>query len=192
MDTRTTPRRGRAAALVTAGLVGGIVVAGYASANAQTSPTPSPSQGTTTTPDTAPRRGPGGPGGHHGPGGPGMGIHGEFVTKAAGGGYQTMANQVGEVTAVSATSLTVRSEDGYSRTYVVNDDTLVNAGNEGTADIAKGDTVRVLAIVTGGTANALHVDDGTQVGRLRDKYAPPPPDAPDGSASGTASGTAAT
>jgi hypothetical protein len=180
MDARMTSRRGRAAALVAAGLVGGIVVAGYATANAQTSPTPSPG---TTTPQDAPR---GGPGGHHGGPGGGMGIHGEFVTKAADGGYQTMASQVGEVTAVSATSLTVKSEDGYSRTYVVNDDTLVNAGNEGTADVAKGDTVRVVAIVRNGTASALHVDDGTQVGRLRDKYAPAPPAAPDGTASGTA------
>jgi hypothetical protein len=172
MDTVETPRRrGRTLALVGAGLAGGVVLAGFATASAQT-PTP-------TTPDTeqsapaAPGRG---RGGHRGPSGHGMGgIHGEFVTAAPDGGWQTVATQQGEVTAVSATSITVKSEDGFSRTYAVDDNTLVNAGNEGIADVAKGDDVRVKALVANGKAGAVSIDDGTQVQRLHERWAPRPP-----------------
>jgi hypothetical protein len=171
MDTNDTKRgRGKAAGFVAAGLVGGVVLAGFASATAQT-PTPSPSDGTTTR--QAPK-GPGGRGGHHG--GPGMGgIHGEFVTAAPGGGYQTIATQRGEVTAVSATSVTVKSEDGYSRTYVVGDNTSVNAGNEGIGDVKTGDVVHVMAVVANGKANAVELRDATETGRIRGRYAPRPP-----------------
>ena len=189
MDTNDTKRRrGRTAGLVAAGLVGGVVLAGFATANAQTDPTPSPSQGTTT--QDLPKGGPGGRG--HGPGrGPGgMGIHGEFVTAAPNGGWQTIATQKGEVTAVSATSLTVKSEDGYSRTYSVDDTTLVNAGNEGIADVKTGDDVHVMAIVTDGKAAAVDVRDGTQVGALRERWAPGRP-APDASGSASTSGASA-
>ncbi len=191
MDTNDTRgRRRRAAGLVAAGLVGGVVLAGFATANAQTDPTPSPSQTAPGTPGAPAPRGPmdGGRGKHGGKHGMGMGIHGEFVTAAPGGGWQTIATQRGEVTAVSATSLTIRSEDGFSRTYSVDDNTLVNAGNEGIADVEVGDTVGVTAIVTDGKAAAVDVRDGTQAGRLRDRWAPPRPEAPAPSASAGASG----
>lgn len=171
---RTTRRRGSTWALVGAGLVGGVVLAGFATASAQT-PSPSTGDGSTAT-APAPGRGPGGPGGHgHGMG---MGIHGEFVTaNAAGDGWQTIATQKGEVTAVSATSITVKSEDGYSRSYTVNDNTLVNAGNDGIADVAKGDDVRITAVVESGKARAVSVDDGTNIERLRGQWQPARPDA---------------
>jgi len=189
MDTKDTrSRRGRTAGLVAAGLVGGVVLAGFATANAQTDPTPSPSPGQTQQAPDAADRGPGGRGGHGpgkgGPGGPGGGIHGEFVTAAPNGGWQTMATQKGEVTAVTATSLTVKSEDGFSRTYSVGDDTMVNAGNNGIADVKVGDDVHVLAVVTDGKAAAVDVRDGTQGKRIRDRYAPPPP-APEGATGAT-------
>lgn len=119
-------------------------------------------------------RGPGGPGGH----GFGKGaIHGEFTAKAPDGeGYQTIATQVGEVTEVSSSSVTVKSEDGFSRSYTVNDDTLVNAGNEGIDDVAKGDKVRVTAVVEDGKARAVDVHDATQVRELREKWMPARPD----------------
>ncbi len=75
----------------------------------------------------------GGPGGMPGPGGPPPGamrgsgpdamgappLHGEFVVPASSGGYTTMLTQTGTVTAISATSITVRSEDGYTQTYAI-------------------------------------------------------------------------
>ena len=66
--------------------------------------------------------GPGGPppGGMHGPGPDAAGatqLHGEFVVSDGSGGYATMLTQNGTVTAISATSITVRSDDGYTQTY---------------------------------------------------------------------------
>lgn len=175
----TTRSRGRTAGLVAAGLVGGVVLAGFATANAQTDPTPSPSA----TAERAPMaKGPGGRGHHKG--GPGMGIHGEFVTAAPNGGWQTIATQRGEVTAVSATSITVRSEDDFSRTYSVDDNTLVNAGNNGIDDVKTGDTVSVTAIVTDGKAAAVDVRDATQTERIRGRWAPGRPPAREGAPEG--------
>ena len=105
----------------------------------------------------------------------GMGIHGEHVTAAPGGGYQTIATQNGEVTDVNDSSIAVKSEDGFTRTYSVDDNTLVNAGNQGIADVKKGDQVHVKAIVKDGKAAAVQVNDGTQVGRIRDRWMPPRP-----------------
>lgn len=186
--TRRAPRRGRlyAAGLVGAGLVAGLVLAGLTVATAQTTPAPTgptaadgrraDGPGAGVRPDLkGPRgRGPGGPGGFGLRGLKGMGgpLHGEFTTRKPGGGYQVMAMQTGDVTAVSATSITVKSEDGYSRTYAVGDKTLVNAGNNGIADVLKGHNVHVLAIVDGGTASAVDVLDVTTVKDLRGQWRP--------------------
>jgi hypothetical protein len=77
---------------------------------------------------------PGGPGGQHGAiGGPGpaavgsTSLHGEFVVPDGSGGYSTVLTQTGTVTAISPTSITVRSDDGYSQTYVI-PNTTGNAG----------------------------------------------------------------
>jgi hypothetical protein len=155
---------GAAAALVASGLIVGVVVTGLNIAGAQT-PTPN----TPSLPKVEKHEFK-----HHG-GGFGMGgIHGEFTTRAPGGGYQTLASQIGEVTSVSASSVTVKSEDGYSRTYVVDDNTLVNAGNNGIADVKKGDTVRITALVSGGKARAVDLMDITKTGALRGRWLPPP------------------
>ena len=164
--TRKTP----AAALVGAGLVAGMVLAGLTTANAQSGdPTPAPSAPADPAPGGRPFKHKGmhrGPGMHLG----GPALHGEFVTKDADGDFRTMAMQHGEVTAVSATSVTVRSEDGYSRTYGVTDDTTVVSANDGIGDVKEGDTVRVVAEVTDGSASAVRIVDVTEAGRLRDKW----------------------
>ncbi len=102
------------------------------------------------------------------------GIHGEFTTRAPGGGYQTMTTQFGEMIEVNRSSITLRSEDGYSRTYTVDDNTMVNAGNHGIADVRQGDQVHVTAVVTDGTARAVDVRDITQSRALRERWAPRP------------------
>ena len=166
--------------LIAAGAAVGMTLAGLGVAAAQTDNT------TTTKPPAGTEAGPQGPRGGRmgpgfgGPGGrPGMGIgmamggiHGEFTTKAPGGGYQTVATQRGEATAVSAGSITVKSEDGFSRTYTVDDNTLVNAGNNGIDDIKQGDQVGVMAVVKDGKASAVDVHDVTQVSAIRDHWAP--------------------
>jgi hypothetical protein len=45
------------------------------------------------------------------------------VVPDGGGGYTTVLTQTGAVTAISPTSITVRSDDGYSQAYVIPDTT---------------------------------------------------------------------
>lgn len=79
--------------------------------------------------------------------------------------------QTGTVTAITDTSLTAESGDGYSRTYVIDAETVFGApgqsqgGTSSAADIAEGDTVTVVAGTdTGdgdgdGTATAVQVSE---------------------------------
>ncbi|MFF1819392.1 hypothetical protein ACFVWG_18990 [Kribbella sp. NPDC058245] len=136
---------------------------GVAWAATSADPTPSPSASPSTPgqpadPGKGPGRGAGGPGKFLGQGGA---LHGEFVVPKDGGGYQTVATQRGQVTAVSKDSITVKSEDGFSRTYTLTEDTLVNAARDGIDDVKTGNTVNVSAVVADGKATASSVDDGT-------------------------------
>ena len=115
-----------------------------------------------------------------GPGGRGMkmgGIHGEFTTRnAAGDGWQKIATQLGEVTAVDSNSIKVKSEDDYEKTYNVGDNTLVNAGNNGIDDVKVGDKVHVTAQVVDGKYNAVDVHDVTQIKGSMERWRPGPPE----------------
>ncbi|MFF0268108.1 hypothetical protein [Kribbella sp. NPDC004536] len=139
--------------------------AAWAASNADPTPSASPSASSPSQPDQnqKPSGGPGrgGFGGFKGEFGLGGALHGEFVVPKDGGGYQTIAVQRGEVTAVSKDSLTVKSADGYSRTYTLTADTMVNAARDGIGDVKTGNTVNVSAIVTDGKATATRVNDGT-------------------------------
>ena len=160
-------------------LVGGIGVA-----VAQTSGGSSTSSSSTSVPD---QRGPKGPGGPHGPGGrfkggpgPGFGgprgaIHGEFVAPDGSGGYRTIAMQMGDVTSVSSDSITVKSADNYSRTYSVDENTVVNSGRDGIGNVKNGDQVVVNAVVNGGKAAARSVQDITTLGKIRQHWNPNAP-----------------
>lgn len=90
-------------------------------------------------------------------------LHGEFTTRAPGGGYRRMAVQRGDVTAVSATSLTVKSADGFTRTYVIDRETVVRAGSAGAADLKAGNAVYVVSVLSGSTARAVRVIDATRM-----------------------------
>jgi hypothetical protein len=166
---------GSIAAVAVLTIVGGVAWATSQSAHPANAgvqaadPTPSPSQ-----PSGLPDE----PGGRGGPrmklfGMAGPALHGEFVVKKDGGGYQTIATQHGQVTAVSKDSITVKSEDGFSRTYVVTADTLVNAARDGIANIKDGNTVMVMATVADGKATALSVSDGTVRDAIRGKWGLP-------------------
>jgi|GEM_PF-1634140 len=104
-------------------------------------------------------------------GGPLLGapLHGSYVVEDPDGGYRTVLSQRGEVTAVSSTSLTVRSDDGFTATYRLTDDTSVLAGTDGTDDIEQGADVAVTALREGGSPRAVHVVDLSQMqDRLRE------------------------
>ncbi|UQU64422.1 hypothetical protein COUCH_36625 [Couchioplanes caeruleus] len=100
--------------------------------------------------------------GRGGGGGPGMAaLHGTSVVPDGNGGYVTQETQTGTVSAVSSTSITVKSEDGYSRTYVVGGSTSVDNGADQIADVQSGHTVRVVATTSGETATATTVIDSS-------------------------------
>jgi hypothetical protein len=106
---------------------------------------------------------------HHGrPGGMGFGfgglfgaVHGQFVVPKSGGGFQTIDTQRGSVTAVSATSITVKSADGFVQTYQVLGSTNVDAQRNGIGSVKTGHQVVVTATVSGGTATAVSILDFT-------------------------------
>ncbi|MDX8033179.1 hypothetical protein SK803_23425 [Lentzea sp. BCCO 10_0856] len=107
----------------------------------------------------------GGPGGMGGApdgngmrqGGPGFGLgsgsatHGEF--------------QTGEVTSISDTSVEVKSTDGYTKTYVIDADTVAEG-------VEKGDTVTVIATTEDGKSVASSVVEPGQRGQ-QGQQAPP-------------------
>ncbi|MFB9177282.1 hypothetical protein ACFFX1_03965 [Dactylosporangium sucinum] len=109
--------------------------------------------------------GPGGLGGapqDGGPGGFGGGaadvngaLYGDFVSSDGNGGYTTERLQSGTVTAVSTTSITARSADGHSTTFVVQDGAVV-------ADVKTGDTVTIVGTVDGDTVTATSITETGQ------------------------------
>ncbi|MBM3688680.1 MAG: hypothetical protein FJW80_03310 [Actinobacteria bacterium] len=161
-----------------AGVLGVAVLAGGAAAAAATMvalgqhgqpPVGSP------TDDRRPERpgmGDPGPGrGCHGPGrgrpGPGRGrpgrpggdvLHGELVVERPDGPVVTLRLQEGQATAVSATSITVASTDGFTATYAITAATEQERGRAEDTPAQVGDEVHVRATVEGTavTAEDIH------------------------------------
>lgn len=178
-------RRGVVAGLLTVALLAaGATGVALAADNGTATPTP----GSSGAPSAGPRggtegqgggrderRGPGGFGGHRGLGGPGMfglmgALHGELVVPKQGGGYQTVLVQRGTATAVSATAISVKSDDGFTATYDVTKATVVNATSGGISSIAKNANVVVLARKTASGGTALRVVDLSAIGRFRGDF----------------------
>jgi hypothetical protein len=122
--------------------------------------------------------GPVGPGQHAGMGGPGpdavgaTSLHGEFVVRDGAGGYTTVVTQTGAVTAISPTAIAVRSEDGFSQTYVI----PTTAGNAGAPPFAVNDQVVIRATRNGQTATVTNIgspQEGGPIGQGRPGIAPP-------------------
>jgi hypothetical protein len=157
----------------------GIAFAGGAQVNGAVGAAPqaaaaSPSPSTSATPgrDRPGRRGPGlfpgfprgrmgGLGGALGTGPLGGELHGEFVVKDQNGKFVTRDVQSGSVTAVSSTSISLKSEDGFTATYVVNGDTKVMVGGSSAAitGVKTGNTAWVVATKSGSTLTATILID---------------------------------
>jgi hypothetical protein len=217
-EARPVRRGGRALKLaVGLGAVAGVAVGATALAQAATSGGAAPSSdatvtasgATTSTTTTVPAHvhgfagpgrfgaGLGGPGGLGALGGPGLGagpfIYGQFTLKGPNG-YETISERSGTVSDVTDTSgstwsLTVKSADGTSGTFTVDSGTSVNGGEMGIGSVKTGDTVRVTAVVSGGTSTAKQVTDQTVQQANGGSWRPTGP--PMGSASGN-SGPAST
>ena len=155
------------------GAIGAVSFAALGLASAATStPAPTPAASAAADQDDdwrgpwAGRRGPGPWGG--GPwGGPidfTKGMHGEVVIAKDGGGTQAVLIQKGAVSRVSATSVTVKSDDGFTKTYAVNADTKVNGGRDNISSVEKDERVLVTAPQTGAALTAQSLIDLTDLG----------------------------
>jgi hypothetical protein len=162
------------AGVAVAALLGGAGAA-LAATNSP-APTPAPLSAVVATPSPAPgQAGQAGQPGAAGPryrrfgmrlglgGGPFGLLHGQFVVPKPGGGYQTVDVQNGQVTAVSNTSITLKSQDGFTMSYVVASSTLVDAQRDGIGSVKVGNQATVLATVSGSTATAARITDRTLV-----------------------------
>jgi hypothetical protein len=93
-------------------------------------------------------------------------VHGEFTTSTPSG-YKTVEVQAGKVAAVSPTSITVTSPDGYTHTYAVTSSTLVDAQRGGISSVAKGDQVQIVATTVSHKDTATNIADTTKIGASR-------------------------
>ncbi|MPZ85017.1 MAG: hypothetical protein GEV28_33375 [Actinophytocola sp.] len=100
--------------------------------------------------DAGPGGGPGGGTMPRGGGGTGPIIGGPMADTPHG------EFQNGEVTEISDTSITAKSDDGYTRTYVIEADTVMTDG------IEKGDDVMIIATTSDDEATATTI---TEVGQ---------------------------
>jgi hypothetical protein len=126
---------------------------------AATGPAPSPSSSPVLPGAASPGSRPAAPGRATNPGV----LHGQYVVRRPGGGYQTVDVQNGQVTAVSSTSITLRSTDGFTHSYVISRSTAVAAGHGGIASVKVGDQASVQATLIGSSAVATSITDLTVV-----------------------------
>jgi hypothetical protein len=155
-------------------------------ASPSSSPTASPSSSSAASPSPSPSQPAKGPQGHHrwlgalpfragfGFGLGGM-VHGQLTAPKPGGGYQTVDVQGGTVSAVNASSVTVKSADGFTATYAVTSSTMVDAKAAGIGSVKQGDTIFITAKVSGTTATAANIVDVTAVKAGRASFGFPGP-----------------
>jgi hypothetical protein len=138
------------AALAMAGVGGGIAFA------ANSTPT-------TTAPTTsaAPAPATSGPAGQHRARGLASRVeHGQLTVRTKTGD-QVLDIQHGQVTSISATSVTVRSKDGFTATYVVGGTSKVRVQQKAStiANVHTGDQVAVTAVHSGSTDTIRRIAD---------------------------------
>jgi hypothetical protein len=111
-------------------------------------------------------------GGHHDLGFGGPMLHGEGVaasTDASGTvTYITVRNQMGKVTAASDTAITVKSDDGYTKTWAISSSTVVvkDRATVKASAFAVGDVVMVSGTVDGDTVTTRFVGAGGMRGGM--------------------------
>jgi hypothetical protein len=88
----------------------------------------------------------------------GRGMHGEWVVKGKDGKPVTLETVRGTVTAVGASSVTVKAEDGFTATFAANSDTKVRgAGADSLGDVKVGTRTAVVGVKAGNAVTARTV-----------------------------------
>jgi hypothetical protein len=120
-------------------------------------------------------------------------VHGT-VTIRSGNGYKTVDIRTGTVTAVSSTSITVKSADGTVQTFTVTSATVVNSQAAGIGSVANGDEVSVVGTVPSSTstqqATATNIVDATKIKNSWKSFGFGPPPGNGSSSSNAPAGTA--
>lgn len=104
-------------------------------------------------------------------------LHAEYTVRD-GTTFRTVTIQLGRVTSVSPTSITVLSADGYSRTYAIQPSTVVDSQNDGISSVAVKDQVRLQGLLQGSKRIATEITDVTKVGQSRHAFGLTRPPAP--------------
>ncbi|BAS13262.1 hypothetical protein AHiyo8_15650 [Arthrobacter sp. Hiyo8] len=106
----------------------------------------------------------------------GPGIHGEFTVKNKDGSYTTLVSQRGTVQSVSDSSISVKSDDGFTQSYAITSSTTIvklpasGTGTQGrrpspqtikATDLKTGDSVAVSGTKSGTTVTATRIIGGT-------------------------------
>lgn len=115
---------------------------------------------------------------------PGNLVHGTYTVKGPSGSYETLDTQVGIVQAVSSSSITVKSTDGYSKQYVVGSSTVVYADSNGIGSVKAGDQVSVIGLAGSSGVTAERIVDITQVKANGGRWQPAPPTPPTSGSNG--------
>lgn len=108
-------------------------------------------------------------GGMHGFG-PGAMLHSEGVAASTDSSgnvtYVTVREQSGKVTASSDSSITVKSDDGYTKTWAIGSATIVtkDGSTVKASSFAVGDSVRISGTVDGDVVTTTFVGGGTMGG----------------------------
>lgn len=106
----------------------------------------------------------------HGNNGVGPMLHSEGVAASTDSNgnvtYVTVREQSGKVTASSDSSITVKSDDGYSKTWAIDSATIVtkDGSTVKASSFAVGDVVRVSGTVDGDAVTTTFVGGGTFAG----------------------------
>ena len=177
MSLRAATRR----PYILAGVAVAALLGGAGAALAATNSTPAQTSPSSVTATPAPSPSPGQSGSHsgfhrfvgHGFAGGGAlfgALHGQFVVAKSGGGYETVDVQNGQVTAVSSTSITLKSADGFTHTYAVASATMVDAQRDGIGSVKVGNQAAVEATVSGSTATASSITDLTLLQQEHQKF----------------------
>jgi hypothetical protein len=148
-----------------------------------------PTSTSTSTPPVKPHlKGPRGFGPAFGPRlGGGRVIHGDYTIETPSG-HEEILVQSGTVSAVSSTSITIASIDGFTHTYSVVPTTVVDAQANGINTVQPKDQVDLRAVVQSGKDTATNIVDITKIGSSRKGFFPDlgRPPVPPQSGAGTA------
>lgn len=105
-------------------------------------------------------------------------LHGQIVVAKPGGGFETTDIQTGQVTAVTATAITLKSADGFIRGYAVTKSTEVDWRLDSIGSVKTGHQVSLLATVNGTAVTATSIEDLTLLRQRRPSFGPPGQGAP--------------